>query len=724
MAAEKATVFLSVETSGGTFNINKFRAAERLSDLFEYTLVMTAESNDLAFDSLIGTSATVKIVVGSETRSFNGIIGEFRQDDTPFTDLNEWNVYRAKVYPKLWLLNFSGQCRIFQNESTLDIIKKVLEENQIKISDQVQSAGQDKREFCVQYNETDLNFISRLMEEEGIYYYFQQDEEGHTLVLADTPDGHETCSNASSVDFHDSAPEQPFMVTVSSCFISQRIVPKSNTFQSYNYLKPTSDLKASASGPEDAKGGDITSYRQIYTEKEQGDSLVKIKLQAEDLPQKMVEGVSTVPFFLAGNKFSLKKHPREDANQTYVLYEVIHEAQVVPDGEPGPIYKNMYRGFPVSVPFKPAQITPKPRIYSTQTAKVTGKEGEEIYTEEYGRIKVKFYWDPSDKTDESTSCWIRVATLWSGQNWGTLFTPRIGHEVVVSFIDGDPDKPLIIGSVYNGENKPPYLPDNPTKSTIKSQTSKSEGEGTPGYNEFRFEDKKDSEEIYIHAQKDFKIDVQNNQDITIVGGNRTITLQSKPEEGEERSSETSNDSLTLENGNKSLEIKKGDYTIKLDEGNISVTCSKGDVKFDVTGDISFKCTGNFEVNADNGISLTTSQGSITSKASSNISETAGGDLSYQATGAATLSSGGDMNIQSGGDITVSSAGDITETVGGAYELTGGGDVTITAGGALEVTGGGDTAVTGGGALELSGGGTVTMEGATVEVTGAMILLNG
>lgn len=725
MASSGAKVFLSVETSGGTsFKLNMFRGVERLSDLFEYTLIMTSEENDVNFDNLIKTSAKVTISVGSEQRTYEGIIGEFKQDDTPFTDLQMWNVYRAKVYPKLWLLNFSGQCRIFQNQSAMDIIKKVLEDNQITVSDQVQSAGQTTRDYCVQYNETDLNFISRLMEQEGIYYFFDQSEGSHKLVLADTVDGHSSCPNAGSVSFHDSSPEEPFMVKVSSCFISQRIVPKSNTLKSYNYLTPQTDLKALATGPEDANGGELTTYNEIYTDQSLGDGLVKVKLQSEDATQKMVEGISTVPFFLAGYKFSLEQHPRDDANQTYVLYEVIHEARIVPEGDQAPLYKNTYRAFPISIPFKPAQKTPWPRIYGTQTAKVTGKEGEEIYTEEYGRIKVKFHWDPSEKNDESTSCWIRVATLWSGQNWGTLFTPRVGQEVVVSFIDGDPDKPLVIGSVYNGENKPPYLPDEPTKSTLKSQTSKSEGEGTPGYNEFRFEDKQKEEQIYIHAQKDFKIDVQNNQDITIIGGNRTITLQAQSEEGEDRSGETSNDSLTLENGNKSLEIKKGDYTIKLDEGNISVTCSNGDVKFDVTGDISFKCTGNFDVNADKGISFTTSTGSISSKASVNITESAGTDISYEAGGAATLSAGADLNIQAGADITKTSGADITVTVGAAYELTGGADVTITAGGALEVTAGGDTAVTGGGALELTGGGTVTVTGATVEVTGAMILLNG
>lgn len=557
MADKKAKVFLSVDKISGTsFKLNAFHGVERISELFEYSLIMTAEKNDLKFDDFMGKSATVTITVGSEKRTFNGIIGEFIQNDTPFEKLKFHNVYKAKVFPTLWLLNFSGQCRIFQNESTLDIIKKVLSEHKIKISDKVNSAGKSKREYCVQYNETDLAFISRLMEQEGIFYFFEQSEGSHTLVLADTKNSHSDCPNASSVDFHDSGPGTPFINTVSSCYISQRVVPKSSTFRSYNYLKPTTNLKVNKSGPGDAHGGEIVRYEQIYKEKGRGDDYVKVKIESDDAFQKMVNGVSLIPFFIAGYKYSLKKHPRKDANKTYILYEVIHEAKIVPEEDQNTVYKNTYSAFPDSTDFKPVQKTPWPRIHGTQTAKVTGKKNEEIYTEEYGRIKVKFHWDPSDKNDESTSCWIRVATLWSGKKWGTLFTPRIGQEVVVSFIDGDPDKPLIIGSVYNGEHKPPYLPSDPTKSTIKTQTSKAEG-GQAGYNELRFEDKKHKEEIYIHAQKDFNIDVQNNQNITIVGGNRNIKLESKSEKEEDRSGSKSNDTLTLEDGDKTLEIKKG-----------------------------------------------------------------------------------------------------------------------------------------------------------------------
>lgn len=669
----KAKPFLDVQMPGGTsFLLAEFQGTERLSALFEYNLMLFAESRTVDFSTLMGQSATVSISVGSEKRTYNGIIGHFEQEGTPFTPLKSVSTtYRAILYPKLWLLTMSGQCRIFQNKSTMDIIKTVLDEAQIPYSNQVTTCGQDPLDFCVQYDETNFNFISRLMEREGILYFFQQEQDNHKLVLADSPDSHQPCPNAATASFHDSSLYDEMMLQVGSCFIAQRLVPQSNTLNSYNYLTPKTPLKSVATGNSDAGGGSITRYRQIYEQQSRGDALAKIQLQAEELPQKMVEGVSTIPFFLAGYKFTLKEHPRDDANIDYVLYEVVHEAYLEPEGKREHIYKNSYRAFPATIPFKPPQLTPKPRIYSTQTAKVTGKQGEEIYTEEYGRIKVKFHWDPSDAEDDTTSCWIRVATLWAGQTWGSLFTPRVGQEVVVSFIDGNPDYPLVVGSVYNGDNKPPYLPDEPTKSTIKTQSSKAGDSGTAGFNELRFEDKQGSEEVYMHAQKDFNIKIENDQSITLVGGSRTVALQAQQGDsggGGEGGGGQGNDSLTLTNGNKSLKIDKGDYSITLSDGNISITCSQGNVTFDIQGAVSIQCSDDFSVNA-----------------------------------------GGNVSITAGGTLEATAGGDGTISAGGAIEVTGGGEATFTAGA--------NGTISAGAALEIQATGTVSVAGLTIELNG-------
>lgn len=690
--SKEVKVFLKMSNLGGTsFKLNYFKGFERLSEPFKYDLIMTAQSSDVNFESLIGQSATVSVSVGSLTRTYNGIVGHFEQDNTPFTPLGVWTVYRASLYPKFWLLKFSGQCRIFQNQSIVTIITSILDESQITYSNQVTSSGMDPLEFCVQYNETDFNFVSRLMELAGIFYFFQQTESGHTLVLADSVSAYTPCPKASVGKFHDAVVHEQPLLLVNSCFLTQRIVPQSNTLKSYNYLTPQTPLRADASGPSSAGGGTLTTYDEIYGQQGEGDQLVKVKLESEDVPQKMVEGVSTIPFFLPGHTFQLEGHPRSDANVTYVLYETIHEARLVEEGPEHPLYKNHYKGLPEATLFRAPQKTPKPRIYSTQTAVVTGQEGQEIYTEQYGRIKVKFHWDPSPKKDETTSCWIRVATLWAGQTWGTLFTPRVGHEVVVSFIDGDPDKPLVVGSVYNGENKPPYLPSEPTKSTIKSQTSPAKDESIPGYNEFRFEDKKGSEEIYIYAQKDFNMKIQNDHNITIVGGNRAITLEAQEEHEEQRQGQQSNDSLKLMNGDKSLEIVKGDYTILLDKGNISVTCAKGDVKFKVTGDISFECTGNFDVKAGQSITVEAGQ-SISEKAATSVSIEAGSEFSAKAGASAAIQAGAEFSAKAGASAAIEAGAEFSAKAGAT--------------------------------ADISGGAAVSIKGATVGVTGALITLNG
>jgi len=703
----KAKVFLDVKLPGeDTVTLAHFRGVERLYSLFEYSLLITSPSRDLDFSGLMGRQATASVKIGSETRTYNGIIGHFEEDDTPFKPFDFQTNYRAILYPKLWLLTFSGQCRIFQHKSTLDIIKSVLEDHHIEHSDHTTHAGRTKLEFCVQYNETDFNFISRLMEKEGIFYFFQQTEGNHVMILGDAPSAHHPCPSASSASFRKDAVADQYMSSVSSCRIQQRIVPEATMMGSYNYLTPETRLRGQATGHSHGGGGHITTYAQIYEHQSRGDDLAKIALQAKELPQKMVTGISTVPFFLPGYKFKLKEHPRNNANIEYTLYEVIHEARLKPNSTSEHLYENTYTAFPSNVTFKAPQITPKPHIYGTQTAKVTGKEGEEIYTEEYGRIKVKFHWDPSPKNNESTSCWIRVATLWAGQKWGALYTPRVGQEVVVSFIDGDPDKPLVVGSVYNGDHKPPYRPSEPTKATLKSQTSKRGDE--PGFNEFRFEDKRDHEEIYLHAQRllkyfvgtDWERTIEDNQKTTILKGSRTTTLEAK--EGKD-----GNDSLTLKQGNKSLQIDKGNYSTQMLEGNRTVTLAKGnDTQTLTDGNKTTTLTkGNSTLTCAQGsISTTTAQGTITITASSDVSIT-GDVITATGTNSVAISS---ESIEATAS-TISASGENIALSGAAIELSGA-DIALS-GAAIELTGA-ETAITGE-AIELTG--------ASIAITGNVVI---
>ncbi|MEB3702837.1 Type VI secretion system Vgr family protein [Candidatus Bealeia paramacronuclearis] len=643
------------------------------------------------------------------------------QISTPPNGYKVVTQYKAKLYPKFWLLTFSSNCKIYQNQTALDIIKSILTAKNIKVSDKTQSRGKSQIEFCVQYNESDFNFICRLLEKEGIFYFFEQSQEGETLVLGDSADAHMSCPNVKEAKIAFGDVTQPFLMSVVECRLVQKVVPTSHKIIDYSYQTPSTALNANQSGPDNAYGGEMYHYPGGFQQQTDGDSLVKLRLEAEEMPRESVEGTSTIPFFMAGYSFSLSSHPRTSLNAKYILYEVRHEARLTEETDENGsvigtkiVYLNRYKGIPATKPIRPPMITPKPRIFGTQTAKVTGKEGEEIFTEDLGRIKVKFHWDTSEAKDDTTSCWIRVAYPWAGQQWGFISTPRVGQEVVVAFIDGNPDFPIVVGSVYNGENKPPYLPDQTTQSGIKSNSSK----GGKGSNEFRFDDKKGSEEVYFHAQKDYKKVVEHNETVEIVGGTRDVTLKAQASsEGGEGGGEgggSYNDKLTLNNGDKTVKIVKGNYEITLDSGNMTITMSAGDMTIKASGNITVDAGQTITLKAGDSINMTATNSisgtanAIDMKAETNISNNAGTNFSVDAGAAIEGQAGANINL----------------TAGGAIEATAGGDVSATAGGAAEITGGGDVTVTAGGACEVTGGGTLALTGATVEIDGAAVLING
>ncbi|MBP6985813.1 MAG: type VI secretion system tip protein VgrG [Alphaproteobacteria bacterium] len=444
-------------------------------------------------------------------RYFNGIVGEISQGPT---DRNESKItiYTVKFYPKLWLLKHSLNCRIFQNMTTLEIISTILKENDITdITDKTKDKGKEIREYCVQYNESNFDFISRLMEQEGLFYYFLHTEKSHILVLADAPEAHHQCPHTQKALMQEKPNGQSDFNCIQLAEIVSRVVPGEQALSDYNFELPSNKLFTTIKGK--GLGGRIYSYPGSYTNKSAGDKISRSRLEAHELPKDMVYALSTIPYLEPGAFFNLKQHMRQDANKKYVVYQVMHHA--VQDSEDGNFYNNKFSAFDYAGgPFRPPLKTNSPKIYGTQTARVTGKAGEEIWTDAYGRVKVKFHWDENKAEDETTSCWVRVAQGWAGSGWGMLFTPRIGQEVVVTFLDGDPDQPLITGSVYNGEMKAPYLPDQPTISTIKSNSTKD----ADGYNELRFQDLAENEEIYLHAQKDLNEDVINNHTETIERG--------------------------------------------------------------------------------------------------------------------------------------------------------------------------------------------------------------
>jgi len=507
----------SYETRVVDFTFN-----ERISSPFELNVSLASE-DEIKFDDVVGKEALLTLLGEDTDRYCHGIISKFM-----FTGSSDrFYLYQARVVPSLWLLSLEQDCRIFQNKTVEDIVKKILQDGGIT-SDRFDFRLQNKppqREYCVQYRETDLNFISRLLEEEGIFYFFEHTKSKHLLVFGDSTVAYQSIQGNTDVTFNP-AGMVPGEEYVYGFNFSQRVYSGKITQRDFNFEKPSLDLKSEEQDKSNQKL-EVYDYPGKYLDQGRGKKLTQIRLEESIMYKEKAEGQSSCIRFIPGFKFKLKDHERNNLNQEYLLIELIHNGtqpqslEERSDTEEGTSYSNDFMGIPSSVTFRPEKKTPKTIVEGMQTAWVTGPKGEEIYPDEYGRVKVQFHWDREGKKDDKTTCWLRVAQFWAGKGWGSVFIPRVGDEVLVDFLEGDPDKPIVVGSFYNEDAKPLYkLPDEKTKSTIKTKSYPND----PGFNEIRFEDKKGDEEIFIHAEKDENEVIKNNRSIS-VGGTHTETIK-------------------------------------------------------------------------------------------------------------------------------------------------------------------------------------------------------
>lgn len=525
---------------------------EAISRPFSFQLDLIAENNkEVAFDKLLSQKVTVELALpGGQKRYFNGICNRLTQGERdPF-----FTSYQAEIVPQLWLLTRKTQSRIFQHQSTPDILKAVLEGLDVKFELQ---GTFHPRDYCVQYRESDFDFASRLMEEEGIYYFFKHTADRHQLIVANSPLSHTDLPTGSKITYQDiqggiipddrihswrKAQElRSSKVTLwDHCFeIPHKHLEADKTIQeSVQVGRVTHKLKAGNNGHLerydwpgayaqrfdgiDKGGGERAGdLQKIY---EDNKRTVEIRMQQEAAATLALEGTSGCRQMTAGHKFALEKHFNADG--WYVLTSVQHSARNAPyrsGNGAGFEYQNSFTCIPVGLPYRPARTTPRPIVPGTQTAVVVGHEGDEICTDKYGRVKVQFHWDRQGKNNADSSCWIRVATPWAGKQWGMVHIPRVGQEVIVAFLEGDPDQPIIVGSVYNAEMMPPYkLPINKTQSGMKTRSSR---DGTAdNFNEIRFEDKKGEEQLYIHAEKNQDILVEKDEQHS-VGNDRKKAIK-------------------------------------------------------------------------------------------------------------------------------------------------------------------------------------------------------
>ncbi len=671
-----ADPYLTITTPAGKeLLIHGFHGKEQISNPFSFELDLYSTNKELSFKKLLGKAATIKIVLQDESpRYISGLITRFVQAGYD----GGQTVYRAELRPWLALLALTSDNRIFQNKTTPEILEAVFSDLGFKDFKKSLKGVYKKREYCVQYGETTLNFVSRLMEDEGIFYFFEHADGKHTLVLADDSDAHEKCPGVSKVPLAKQWTQGP----VTDCTFEEQVLTNKFSLGDYNFEIPSTDLfvKTGSGDPLLA----CYDYPGLYDKKDGGEGRVKLRIEAREQPGKILRGNSYCRSLISGYKFELDGHERKDLNQEYVVYSVEHHATVHE-------YQNKFEAFPASVPFRPAQIAPWPSIGGSQTALVVGKSGEEIWTDKYGRVKVQFYWDRLGKKDENSSIWIRVAHSWAGKGYGTIFIPRIGQEVVVSFLDGNPDRPLITGVVYNAEQTVPYeLPGNQTRSTIKTHSSKD----ADGDNELRFEDKKDEEEVFLHAQKDYnqvvendktkeikhdeKITVKNDQTIEVENDQKITVKKNRTTEISEE-----NESLTVKKGNRTISVDKGDeehtvggerkVTVKKDESHAN------DKKFthDVKDDYVINIKKNLTINVDGEIKIV-SKKSISLEGKSGISNKSGQDIVLEAK--MNLKSEAKMELSQKAGTTLKSEGTMVQIKGSATgEMDGGGMLTLKGG---------------------------------------------
>jgi len=618
-----------------------FTGEEQMSGLFSFKLSMVSEEGGLTATDIVGEKVDFWVrSPDGEQRWFNGLVNGFSY----LGKGDRGHIYKAHVVPWMWLLTRGSDCRVHEfdeQKNAQDIIDGLLGELGLTDYQWKLKRTPEKRMYCVQYRETHFDFVCRLLEEEGIFYYFTHEQGKHELILTDHVDGVYDVKDSEVSLFRDLSVSEAYD-QLSEWSHEHEYTSGKVATTDYNFETPSTplltDTKSLVSLTQNASL-EFYDYPGDYMQKGLGSDLLKLRMEEEEASHETATGSSCCQSFSPGGKFSIKQHhASEEDGKKWVLTAVEHHATLGGNyfggaAHPGELYQNSFRCLPADTVYRPARQRPKPRVMGMQTAKVCGPAGEEIHTDKYGRIKVQFFWDRLGKDDDKSSLWVRVSTAWAGQQWGMIHIPRVGQEVLVSFLEGDPDRPVVTGSLYNAEQMPPYsLPDNKTQSGIKSRSSA--GGSGDNFNEIRFEDKKGQESITIHAEKDLNKTVENDQTIT-VGNNETHKVGFDVQESGDQTLEVYNDQkITVGHGSsaggqtldvyqdRKATIEAGNESLLVKAGNMDVTVSAGNQSTTVGSNVSLDVTGN---------QATTVGGNVTLDVTGNETTTIGGAGKVEAT---------------------------------------------------------------------------------------------
>ncbi|MCF6263458.1 MAG: type VI secretion system tip protein VgrG [Xanthomonadales bacterium] len=702
---------------GDKLVVESMSGDEAIGQLFNFQLELLSEDFELQFSSIVGQKVTVGLELAEGRRHFNGFITEFRY----LGQVNRYARYQAVVRPWLWFLTRTSDCKIFQELTVPEIIEEVFADNEMSDFEIRLTGSYRKWEYCVQYRETDYNFISRLMEQEGLYFYFEHDADKHILVLADDPGTHKPFPGFETIPFHEESGGDAMRDDhLQQWVVTQTIQPEQYAVQDFNFKKPKVDLLSRYN----LQGGhaypisnpEIFDYPGEYIDKKDGDTFAEIRLQELRLQFERISSAGPCRGLSAGCVFTLEDYPREDQNNKYLVLSVFHQLHdnsyiSSRGGAAEELYRCSIEVLHSEITYRQPRATAKPMVQGPQTAIVVGPENDEIYTDEFGRVKVQFHWDRYGLNDEDSSCWIRVSQLWAGTKWGGMHIPRIGQEVIVSFLEGDPDRPLITGRVYNADCMPPYtLPENKTQSGIKSRSSKNGTENN--FNEIRMEDKKGSEELYIQAEKNEKILVKNNKSEN-VGNNESITI------GNDRTETIGNDETTTIGNDRTETVVNDEY----------ITIGRDRIEFVVTNE-HIRIGEDREENVGNNETIEIGN-DRTKTVCVNETITIGADRTETVANNETITIGNDRlenvvgyeDIAIGKDRTKTVTDNETITIGKKLQITAGDEISFICGSAsITLKKNGDIKIKGKN-LSLNASSVVNIDGKPINLTGTTVNIN-
>ena len=543
---------------------HRMRARDELSRLSSWQASLLSQ-HDIELDALLGKRVSVRVALGNDgVREFNGHVTRISQHGT----LGRYHRYTATISPWLWFLTRTSDCRVFSDMTVREIVDAVFADHE---ADHVWSLTGEYRkwEYCVQYLETDFNFVSRLLEQEGIYYYFRHVEGRAVMVLTDSSSHHEASPGAAL----------PFIPPgrlgsrndleyVSAWRLSRQVQPGAYAHRDYDFERPNVDLSTKATAPRQHEQSrhERFHYPGGYVHKQDGERYAALRIDQYSSRFETARAETNARGVAAGYRMTLTRHPRQDQNREYLVTSATYDLEfsdyeALPE-RGGTAYRCRFSALPPERQFRPRRLTKKPFVPGLQTAVVVGPADQEIHTDAFGRVKVQFHWDRYGKRDERSSCWVRVSQFWAGHHFGAQFIPRVGYEVVVDFLEGDPDRPIVIGCVYNGAQQWPYhLPAHKTQSGIRTHTTP---DGTPAeYNEIRFEDRKDHEELFLQAQRTMRLRVKGSERHT-VGGGRSVSVEG--------------DQTTSVRGNHYVDVWDGHYQIDVMQQHMAVNVPQAEFR--------------------------------------------------------------------------------------------------------------------------------------------------